>query len=89
MSDPWADVREHINHVHNEGWGWASNDTFGPNTERLLADADALLEVRQYAQHRIGCEIWAEGFRGLLKIAFAGKVIETIDHPVVRRLLGR
>ncbi len=34
--------------------------------------------------------VWSEhSFAELLKIAFAGKVIESIDHPVVAKLLGR
>lgn len=34
--------------------------------------------------------VWpTEGFHSLLKKAFAGKIIETVDHPVIRMLRGQ
>lgn len=42
------------------------------------------------AQADFGEPVWpAEGFEGLLKTAFAGKIIDSVEHPVVLRLLGR
>jgi hypothetical protein len=51
-------------------------------------------EARGYDVYRatadFGEPVWPdEGFAGLLKIAFAGKIVEGLDHPVVQRLLGR
>lgn len=41
------------------------------------------------AQGRIPSPIWPEmGFAGLFKIAFAGRIIENRDHPVMKRLRG-
>ena len=34
-------------------------------------------------------QIPEQSFNELLRIAFAGKIIDSLDHPVVQRLLGR
>jgi hypothetical protein len=60
------------------------------NWIRIVANREASAYEVHLATADYGEPNWpAEGFRSLLKIAFAGKVIETIDDPVVRRLLGR
>ncbi len=41
------------------------------------------------AQGRIVPPVWPEmGFAGLFKIAFAGRIIDNRDHPVMKRLRG-
>lgn len=57
---------------------------------RMRSDREAQGYTAVVAEVDFDEPIWPEqSFQELLKIAFAGKVVEGLDHPVVQRLLGR
>ena len=80
-----------------DGWDnewWQSARSVAAQAERSWVRMVANKEARGYdvftPMADFGEPAWPDqSFSELLKIAFAGKVIDSLDHPVVIKLLGR